>query len=113
MKIRSLFVAAAAGMVLLPAGVASAQLPDLPGLDPARTQIADAPRTPSNPAAALPARNFLPSEISRAPASGGSGSPTRLPETGVDTSALALDALTLLGAGTLLLTIRRRLASPR
>lgn len=111
MRKRSLLVAVIAGLLLLVAGAARAQdLPDLPGIDPAQTQIADAPRTPANPAANLPARNFLPGEISRAPATG-SGAPTRLPATGVDTTALALDGLTLLGAGTVLMTIRRRLAA--
>jgi LPXTG-motif cell wall-anchored protein len=113
MKMRPVLVAVIAGLLLLVAGAARAQdLPDLPGIDPAKTQIADAPRTPRNPAASLPARNFLPGEIGRAPAAAaaGTGAPTRLPETGVDTTSLALDGLTLLGAGLLFLTIRRRLA---
>jgi hypothetical protein len=113
MKMRSMLVAAAAGVVLLPAGPVLAQdLPDVPGIDPARDQISQAPRgAAANPTRNLPGGDLLPKELSR-PARG-SGSPTRLPETGVDTTALALDAVTLLGAGTLLLTIRRRLATQR
>ena len=114
MKKRSLIVVVVAGLLLLLAGAARAQdMPDLPGLDQARDQVARTPRTAQNPTSDLPAGGLLPSEIRRAPAAAatGTGSPTRLPATGVDTTALALDGLTLLGAGTLLLAIRRRLST--
>jgi LPXTG-motif cell wall-anchored protein len=108
---RSALVAVAAGIALFPAGTALAQdLPDVPGIGAAQDQIDRAPRTPRRPGSSLPGSGALPVDTS-ARAARGSGAPTRLPETGVDTTALALDGLTLLGAGTLLLTIRRRLAS--
>ncbi len=111
MKIRSTVVALLAGAALFPAGVAVAQdLPDVPGIGAAQDQIDRAPRTPRRPASSLPGSDAIPVDTS-ARAARGSGAPTRLPATGVDTTALALDGLTLLGAGTLLLTIRRRLPS--
>jgi hypothetical protein len=114
MKMRSMLVALVAGIALWPAGAAVAQLPDVPGIGAAEDQVGapSAPRTPRNPAASLPGSGALPVDTSRAAAPArGTGSPTRLPETGVDTTALALDAITLLGAGTLLLAIRRRFAT--
>ena len=110
MKKRLTLVALVLGVGLWPAGTALAQLPDVPGIGAAESRVAQAPRTPRNPAASLPGTGALPVDTSQAPA-GGTGSPTRLPETGVDTTALALDAVTLLGAGTVLLAIRRRLAT--
>ncbi len=111
MRMRSVVVALLGGAVVFLAGAAHAQdLPDLPGMDQARDQVggttAQSPRVPG--AAALPGGTA--GALSRAPASG-TGSPSRLPETGVDTTALALDGLTLLGAGTVLMTIRRRWAA--
>jgi hypothetical protein len=114
MKMRSMLVALAAGIALWPAGAAVAQLPDVPGIGAAQDQVGSprTPRAPANASAGLPGSGALPVDTSRAPARGtGTGSPTRLPETGVDTTALALDAVTLLGAGTVLLAIRRRLAT--
>ncbi len=112
MKMRSVLVAAAAAAVLWPAGVAVAQdLPDVPGIGAAESQIDRAPRTPRSArgsTSSLPGSRALPVDTSGR----GVGSPSRLPETGVDTTALALDGLTILGAGTLMLAIRRRLASP-
>lgn len=114
MKMRSIVVALAAGAVLFPAGTVLAQdMPDLPGLDQARDQVGGA----TAQSLRVPASNLLPAEtragLSRGVGGSGSGtgSPSRLPETGVDTTALALDGLTLLGAGMLLLTIRRRWAA--
>lgn len=114
MKKRSLLVVVVAGLLLVLSGAARAQdLPDVPGIGPAQQEIADAPRTPRSPASNLPASNLLPRELSRAPAAAatGTGSPSRLPATGIDPTALALDGLTLLGAGTVLLAIRRRFAA--
>jgi len=113
MKMRSMLVALAAGIALWPAGAAVAQLPDVPGMGAAQDQVGSArtARAPANPSAGLPGSGALPVDTSRAAPSTGTGSPTRLPETGVDTTALALDAITLLGAGTLLLAIRRRFAT--
>lgn len=112
MKIRSTVVAFAAGIALFPAGVALAQdLPDVPGIGAAQDEIDRAPRTPRRPASSLPGSDAIPVDTSSRAVARGSGAPTRLPATGVDTTALALDGLTLLGAGTLLLAIRRRLAS--
>jgi hypothetical protein len=110
MKMRLTLATVVAGIALWPAGAAMAQdLPDVPGIGAAADRVgAQAPRTPRNPAGALPGADALPVDTSQAPAARGTGSPTRLPETGVDTTALALDAVTLLGAGTLLLAIRRR-----
>lgn len=113
MKMRSTVVAAlVAGIALFPAGIAVAQdLPDVPGIGAAQDQIDRAPRTPRRPASSLPASGVLPVDSGSRAVARGSGAPTRLPETGVDTTALALDGITLVGAGTLLLTIRRRLSS--
>lgn len=114
MKMRSMLVALVAGIALWPAGAAVAQLPDVPGIGAAQDQVGSArtARAPANPSAGLPGSGALPVDTSRAaPAARGTGSPTRLPETGVDTTALALDAITLLGAGTVLLAIRRRFAT--
>lgn len=111
MKMRSTLVALVAGIALWPAGSAVAQdLPDVPGIGAAQDQVGRQPRAPRQPVGELPASGVLPVDTSRAPATGG-GSPSRLPETGVDTTALALDGLTLLGAGTVLLAIRRRFAA--
>ena len=113
MKMRLTLAAVVLGIGLWPAGAAMAgDLPDVPGIGAAEDQIgaAGTPRTPRSPASSLPGSGALPVDTSRAPATG-TGSPTRLPETGVDTTALALDAVTLLGAGTLLLAIRRRFAT--
>lgn len=112
MRIRLALIAFSAGVVLFGAGNAFAQdLPDVPGIGAAQDQIDRAPRTPRRPASSLPGSNAIPVDTSGRSVARGSGAPTRLPETGVDTTALALDGLTLVGAGTLLLTIRRRLAS--
>ncbi|HYZ90828.1 MAG TPA: LPXTG cell wall anchor domain-containing protein [Actinomycetota bacterium] len=113
MKIRSTVVALAAGIALFPAGAAVAgDLPDVPGIGAAQDQIDRAPRTPRRPSTdSLPGSGVIPVDTSRRAAAQGSGTPNRLPNTGVDTTALALDGLTLVGAGALLLTIRRRLAT--
>lgn len=113
MKMRSTLAALAAGTVLFAGAPALAQdLPDLPGLDAARDRVADRPAAAQSPQ--VPGAGVLPADaragLGRAPAAAGTGSPSRLPETGVDTTALALDGLTLLGAGSLLLAARRRLA---
>jgi LPXTG-motif cell wall-anchored protein len=116
MKMRSIVVALAAGAVLFPAGAAVAQdMPNLPGLDQAREQVggatAQSPRVPASDLLPAEARAGLSRGVGGSSSGSGTGSPSRLPETGVDTTALALDGLTLLGAGTLLLTIRRRWAA--
>ena len=109
MKIRSAVVVLVAGIALFPAGSALAQLPDVPGIGAAQDQIDRSPRVPRSPASSLPGSRAIPVDTSRA--ARGTGSPNKLPETGVDTTALALDGLTLLGAGALLTAVRRRLAT--
>lgn len=113
MKMRLMLAAVVLGVGLWPAGAAMAQdLPDVPGIGAAADEVngGTTARAPRNPAASLPGADALPVDTSQAPATG-TGSPTRLPATGVDTTALALDAVTLLGAGALLLAIRRRFAT--
>ncbi len=111
MKMRLTLAAVVLGVGLWPAGAAMAQdLPDVPGIGAAADRVGAQARPARNPAASLPGADALPVDTSQAPATG-TGSPTRLPATGVDTTALALDAVTLLGAGTLLLAIRRRFAT--
>lgn len=111
MKMRLTLAVVVVGVGLWPAGAAMAQgLPDVPGIGAAEESVgAQAPRSPRDPIGALPGADALP--VNTTPARAGTSSPTRLPETGVDTTALALDAVTLLGAGTLLLAIRRRWAT--
>lgn len=111
MKTRLMIAALVAAGVLVPAGIAMAQdMPDVPGIGAARDQVADRPAAAQSPR--VPASGVLPDATRAGLGRGaGSGSPSRLPETGVDTTALAMDGLTLLGAGTVLLAIRRRLAA--
>jgi LPXTG-motif cell wall-anchored protein len=112
MKKRSLVVVALAAAAFFPAGSALAQnLPDVPGIGPAASQVNQTPRTPRAAAGSTRVGNGLPGTRAlpdlRAPAT---RSPNRLPATGVNTTSLALDGLTLLGAGSLLLAVRRRLS---
>lgn len=113
MKKRLTTAVIAAGLALGGASPALAQLPDVPGIDAARDQVGGEPaaaRPASREVSNLPGSDAIPNLQRPASAARGTGSPTRLPVTGVDTTALALDAVTLLGAGALLLAVRRRLA---
>lgn len=108
MRLRLLVVALLAGLAVLPAGQASAQLPDMPGMGPAQNATAEGGAGPRGAPSTgdLPGTRGLPTgDLPQA----GRGAPTRLPETGVDVVAFALAGLGMVGTGGLLLVIRRRI----